>query len=366
MVSPHYSLAGTMSNVTITASNYAAGATATYTVGFTTATNVGATPEIVFRIVFSNANGFTVNTALSDLAVTVNGTPATVDISSGFPSYIGGSGEIVVRINQAVTAGSNVVVTIPNVVNGSTGTKSFAVFYTANSGGNPIDSPASTPSVTIVTGYTLSYSAGSNGTVSGTATQILASGGNGTAVTAVPNGGYRFDGWSDGSTANPRTDTNISGNVTVTANFSRRGHAHYGRIVYPVVYTTLPPAPTSITPVESVTTQPTSTPVATPTQSPTTEKPAPYQFTRSLRLGQSGDDVMMLQKFLNTHGAPIATSGRGSLGNETTLFGPLTQKALIRYQEANAGAILTPQGFTRGTGVFGSETMKFINNILSK
>ena len=37
----------------------------------------------------------------------------------------------------------------------------------------------------------------------------------------MPNSGYHFVNWSDGvSTANPRTDTNVTANVTVTANFA--------------------------------------------------------------------------------------------------------------------------------------------------
>jgi hypothetical protein len=45
-------------------------------------------------------------------------------------------------------------------------------------------------------------------------------GGDGTAVTAVPETGYHFVDWSDGSTANPRTDTNVMADVDVTANFA--------------------------------------------------------------------------------------------------------------------------------------------------
>ena len=67
---------------------------------------------------------------------------------------------------------------------------------------------------------TLIYAAGPNGTISGTSPQTVNSGANGTAVTAVPYPGYSFAGWSDGSTANSRTDTNVAGNVTVTANFA--------------------------------------------------------------------------------------------------------------------------------------------------
>jgi uncharacterized repeat protein (TIGR02543 family) len=42
---------------------------------------------------------------------------------------------------------------------------------------------------------------------------------SGTAVTAVPNTGYAFVNWSDGATTNPRTDLNVTNNITVTANF---------------------------------------------------------------------------------------------------------------------------------------------------
>ncbi len=68
--------------------------------------------------------------------------------------------------------------------------------------------------------FTLSYTAGANGTLTGSSTQIVASGANGTAVTAVANANYHFVNWSDNSTANPRTDLNASSSVTVTANFA--------------------------------------------------------------------------------------------------------------------------------------------------
>ena len=75
-----------------------------------------------------------------------------------------------------------------------------------------VDQPANT--------YALTYAAGSGGTISGTSPQTVPSGGSGTAVTAVANSGYHFVNWSDGSTANPRTDTNVTANMNVTANFA--------------------------------------------------------------------------------------------------------------------------------------------------
>ena len=68
--------------------------------------------------------------------------------------------------------------------------------------------------------YALAYTAGANGTLTGTASQSVSHGGDGTPVTAVPNEGYHFVQWSDGSTANPRTDTNVTGPISVTATFA--------------------------------------------------------------------------------------------------------------------------------------------------
>lgn len=68
--------------------------------------------------------------------------------------------------------------------------------------------------------YTLTYTAGDNGSITGTTPQIIASGEDGAAVSAVPATGYHFVDWSDSSTDNPRTDTNVTDNLSVTANFA--------------------------------------------------------------------------------------------------------------------------------------------------
>lgn len=67
--------------------------------------------------------------------------------------------------------------------------------------------------------YTLSYTAGENGSISGTTPQTVISGGSGSAVTAVPDTGYEFDKWSDNITDNPRTDSNVTADLSVTAEF---------------------------------------------------------------------------------------------------------------------------------------------------
>ncbi|MBI5476171.1 MAG: InlB B-repeat-containing protein, partial [Ignavibacteriales bacterium] len=68
--------------------------------------------------------------------------------------------------------------------------------------------------------YILTYTAGANGSISGTTPQTVNHGSDGSAVTAVPNTGYHFVDWSDASTANPRTDLAVTADISVTANFA--------------------------------------------------------------------------------------------------------------------------------------------------
>jgi len=72
----------------------------------------------------------------------------------------------------------------------------------------------------IIKTYTLTYTAKPEGSISGISPQTVNHGTNGSAVTAIPNTGYHFVDWSDGSTANPRTDSNVTANISVTANFA--------------------------------------------------------------------------------------------------------------------------------------------------
>jgi len=78
--------------------------------------------------------------------------------------------------------------------------------------------------------------------------------------------------------------------------------------------------------------------VATPSVTPAGK----YMFTRNLSLGMSGDDVKELQKYLNTHGYVIATSGAGSIGNETIYYGYATRAAVMKLQSANG---ISPVGY---------------------
>lgn len=79
-----------------------------------------------------------------------------------------------------------------------------------------------------------------------------------------------------------------------------------------------------------------------------------FMFKKNLSLKSSDIDVIELQKYLNKKGFLISTSGIGSPGQETSYFGPLTQKALINFQKSKN--ILPTLGY------FGPKTRTLINS----
>ena len=67
--------------------------------------------------------------------------------------------------------------------------------------------------------YTLTYIAGTGGSISGQTTQTVTSGSNGSSVTARAASGYEFVGWSDGRSSASRTETNVTASRTFVATF---------------------------------------------------------------------------------------------------------------------------------------------------
>jgi LPXTG-site transpeptidase (sortase) family protein len=70
--------------------------------------------------------------------------------------------------------------------------------------------------------YSLSYSAGENGSISGELQQNVRPNGYGSEVTANPVAGYIFRQWSDSVTNASRTDVGITNNLSVSAGFDLR------------------------------------------------------------------------------------------------------------------------------------------------
>ena len=91
------------------------------------------------------------------------------------------------------------------------------------------------------------------------------------------------------------------------------------------------------------------------------EIPSQFKFKLKLKIGEKSDDVKYLQIFLKAQGVDIYPEGLVT-GN----FGPLTKKAVIKFQEKYKGEILLPLGLTQGTGIVGQATIAKINLFLSK
>jgi hypothetical protein len=81
-----------------------------------------------------------------------------------------------------------------------------------------------------------------------------------------------------------------------------------------------------------------------------------YSFPRNLEVGAQGEDVLMLQKLLNSDSQTkidVQAGTAGSKGFETRTFGPATARALAKFQNKYASEVLHPAGLASGTGYFG-------------
>lgn len=144
------------------------------------------------------------------------------------PSISAGTGVIAPSLPQEVTQGDSIAFLLTpgsnfhvGAVTGSCGGSLAGNTYTT--------APVLTDCSVVVrfdqSTFTLSYTAGANGSISGPTPQIVANGANGAPVSADPATGYHFVQWSDGSTANPRTDGPVTQDISVSASFARNSYA---------------------------------------------------------------------------------------------------------------------------------------------
>lgn len=245
--------------------------------------------------------------------------------------------------------------------------------------------------------YTINYSSLEGGTISGSSTQIINHNSNGMNVIAVPNRGYRFINWSDGNTNTTRYEANVIENIELLANFRRNGRNYTSCTEYE--YTDWTPCDNKIQTREIINAYPlgciqndliikqscvkedekeedkiqststiqisTSTKIETKNEEKTKDNNEIVIFTKNLKFSDIDEEVRLLQKFLNLQGFIVTFTGPGSIGNETNVFGYLTKRALIKYQEAHKEEILTPVNLNSGTGYFGEMTRKYINKIFN-
>lgn len=264
--------------------------------------------------------------------------------------------------------GNSMPLTCGNYTNNYT---PFTYPYPLDANGMPQSSGPSSPA-----NYTLTYTAGSGGTLTGSATQVVLAGSDGSAVTAVPNSGYAFSSWSDSSTQNPRTDTSVERNITVSASFVSTGGGSNnsgggsttggggsvslggggGPITIVSSGTSSTTASTSaVTAAASASSvMPYSTQSTVPV-SATLTVPSTTQLAGSIFTGVRDSNVVVLQQVL-------ANEGLLNPSSITGYFGPITEEALIKFQ-AKYGIASTP---AEGAGLVGPKTKAVVNQFISE
>ena len=103
---------------------------------------------------------------------------------------------------------------------------------------------------------------------------------------------------------------------------------------------------------------------ASPAPAPLASAVCAPLITTNIRLGIRNDpnEVKKLQQFLNTDpDTQVARSGVGSLGFESTIFGPLSRNAVNAFQRKYASEILAPLGISAPTGAVYASTREKIN-----
>lgn len=78
-------------------------------------------------------------------------------------------------------------------------------------------------------------------------------------------------------------------------------------------------------------------------------------LTKDLEYGMDDAQVIILQRILNSAGYPVAKTGLGSRGNESSYFGAKTRTALKAFQRARGIA---------QTGITGPQTRKILNTLI--
>jgi uncharacterized repeat protein (TIGR02543 family) len=162
------------------------------------------------------ANPLTVTNVTSNQVLTATFTQQTFTVTF----QAGAGGTLSGSTTQTVTYGGSTssVTAVP-----ATG---YAFGSWSNAGANPLTianvtaDQVLTATFTQLT-FTVTFQAGTGGSLTGSTSQTVPYGGSTTAVTAVPATGYSLAGWSNGG-ANPLTVTNVTSSQVLTATFTQQ------------------------------------------------------------------------------------------------------------------------------------------------
>jgi len=224
------------------------GTTTTVTVALAAVAPRSGVPDGVVTVSSGNGDTCTITRPAATSCVLTLSAPGPWTLGASYVGNANFAGSSANGVSHAITAytltyaaGANgsITGTSPQTVNhGANGTAVAAVaatgYHFVQWSDGSIVNPRTDNNVTgniavtasfAINQYSLNYSAGANGSITGTTAQTVNHGANGTAVTAVAAIGYHFTQWSDASTANPRTDNNVTGNIAVTASFAINEYA---------------------------------------------------------------------------------------------------------------------------------------------
>lgn len=154
-------------------------------------------------------------------------------------------------------------------------------------------------------------------------------------TTGTSNGSHSLtavalDTYNNVATSSPVTVTinNVAATPTPT---NTGGGFIYGSGPLAPGYVNTNPQPTTVSTTTTTVFPATQSSQSTPS-APSASSATPLTLTKNHSLWDTGADIKTLQQWLNSNGFTIATTGAGSLGNETSTFGTLTYKALIKFQ----------------------------------
>jgi len=196
--------------------------------GTTTATATTNAAKVVVNEL-TNATAPTITTQLQNKIVSINEAVelSVTASSSGILTYQWYSNTENSTIGSVeITNTTGAAIQVPT---NTTGTTYYYCIITSTdntkTGANTATATSAIVAVTVnenvvPTTYILTYTAEANGTITGTAAQTVEQGASGSTVTATPNSGYHFVKWSDDVTAATRTDSNVAGNIAVSASFA--------------------------------------------------------------------------------------------------------------------------------------------------
>jgi len=202
------------------------------TVAYGTSTSaVTAIPDTGYTFTGWSGSGFT-SSAANPITVpgvtqnlTLTATFAPQQFSVTFQAGVGGSLTGTTSQTVAYGASTSAVTAVPNTGNTFTGWAGSGFTSTVT---NPLSVSSVTQNLTLTASFspqsfTVTFQAGAGGTLTGTTSQTVTYGASTSAVTAVPNMGYTFTGWSGSgfttTATNPLSVSGVTQNLTLTATF---------------------------------------------------------------------------------------------------------------------------------------------------